>query len=145
MCRCRLPRLRLAALRLPGAFTRSSCFGDIVPPQHSRKLRCLIAKRPSVFPDSLQLVARQTIGQCEIIAFESAAEVARNCKISETAVRRLAYGFRTFGELGAMIRDQISRRILAPSAGAAELTSHAALTPGSRILFVPQALARLWL
>lgn len=44
-----------------------------------------------------------------LIAFESAAAVARNCKVSQTTVHRLAHhmGFQTFGEFRAMIRNHL--------------------------------------
>ncbi|NTG51554.1 MurR/RpiR family transcriptional regulator [Agrobacterium rhizogenes] len=84
---------------------------DRRPPATLQELKCLIAKRQIVFPGSLEQVVRQIIERPEMIAFESAAAIARNCKVSQTTVHRLAQhmGFRTFGEFRAMIRDHLRK------------------------------------
>ncbi|MGO7414659.1 MurR/RpiR family transcriptional regulator [Rhizobium ruizarguesonis] len=80
---------------------------DHRPPATLQELKYLIAKRQIVFPNSLEQVARQIIERPEMIAFESAAAIARNCRVSQTTVHRLAQhiGFRTLREFRAMIRD----------------------------------------
>lgn len=67
------------------------------PPATLQELKCLIAKRQIVFPNSLEQLARQIIERPEMIVFESAAVIARNCKVSQTTVHRFAQhiGFRT--------------------------------------------------
>ncbi|MGO7273553.1 MurR/RpiR family transcriptional regulator [Rhizobium ruizarguesonis] len=62
-----------------------------------------------VFPNSLEQVARQIIERPEMIAFERAAAIARNCRVSQTTVHRLAQhiGFRTLREFRAMRRDHL--------------------------------------
>lgn len=82
-----------------------------LPPATLQELKYLIAKRQIVFPNSLEQVARQIIERPEMMAFESAAAIARNCKVSQTTVHRLAQhiGFRTFGEFRAMIRDHLRK------------------------------------
>ncbi|MGM4986562.1 MULTISPECIES: MurR/RpiR family transcriptional regulator [Rhizobium] len=84
---------------------------DHRPPATLQELKYRIAKRQIVFPNSLEQVARQIIERPDMIAFESAAAVARNCRVSQTTVHRLAQhiGFRTFGELRAMIRDHLRK------------------------------------
>ncbi|MGR9314021.1 MurR/RpiR family transcriptional regulator (plasmid) [Rhizobium leguminosarum] len=81
------------------------------PPTTLEELKYQIAKRQIVFPDRLEQVAKQILAQPEMIAFESAAAIARNCKVSQTTVHRLAQhiGFRTFGEFRAMIRDHLRK------------------------------------
>ncbi|MGR9355567.1 MurR/RpiR family transcriptional regulator [Rhizobium leguminosarum] len=81
------------------------------PPTTLEDLKYHIAKRQIVFPDRLEQVAKQILAQPEMIAFESAAAIARNCKVSQTTVHRLAQhiGFRTFGEFRAMIRDHLRK------------------------------------
>ncbi|MEK1897679.1 MAG: MurR/RpiR family transcriptional regulator [Rhizobium sp.] len=82
-----------------------------LPPATLQELKYLIAKRQIVFPNSLEQVARQIIERPEMMAFESAAAIARNCKVSQTTVHRLAQhiGFRTFGEFRAVIRDHLRK------------------------------------
>ncbi|WSH69077.1 MurR/RpiR family transcriptional regulator (plasmid) [Rhizobium ruizarguesonis] len=84
---------------------------DRRPPATLQELKYLIAKRQIVFPNSLEHVARQIIERPEMIAFESAAAIARNCKVSQTTVHRLAQhiGFRTLREFRAMIRDHLRK------------------------------------
>jgi DNA-binding MurR/RpiR family transcriptional regulator len=84
---------------------------DNRPPATLQELKYLIAKRQIVFPDSLEQVARQVMERPEMIAFESTAAIARNCKVSQTTVLRLAQhiGFQTFGEFRAMIRDHLRK------------------------------------
>ena len=84
---------------------------DHRPPATLQELKYLIAKRQIVFPSSLEQVARQIIDRPEMAAFESAAAIARNCRVSQTTVHRLAQhiGFRRFGELRAMIRDHLRK------------------------------------
>ncbi|NRP90559.1 transcriptional regulator, RpiR family [Rhizobium mongolense subsp. loessense] len=81
------------------------------PPATLQELKYLIAKRQIVFPSSLEQVARQIIERPEMIAFESAAAIARNCRVSQTTVHRLAQhiGFQTFGEFRAIIRDHLRK------------------------------------
>ncbi|GLR62453.1 MurR/RpiR family transcriptional regulator [Rhizobium indigoferae] len=81
------------------------------PPTTLEELKYQIAKRQIVLPDRLEQVAKQILPQPEMIAFESAAAIARNCKVSQTTVHRLAQhiGFRTFGEFRAMIRDHLRK------------------------------------
>ncbi|MGZ2487343.1 DNA-binding MurR/RpiR family transcriptional regulator [Rhizobium pisi] len=82
-----------------------------LPPATLQELKYLIAKRQIVFPNSLEQVARQIIERPATVAFESAAAIARNCKVSQTTVHRLAQhmGFRTFGEFRAVIRDHLRK------------------------------------
>ncbi|KZS50987.1 MurR/RpiR family transcriptional regulator [Rhizobium anhuiense] len=88
---------------------------DHLPPATLQELKYLIAKRQIVFPNSLEQVARQIIERPEMVAFESAAVIARNCKVSETTVHRLAQhiGFRTLREFRAIIRDHL--RMISPN------------------------------
>ncbi|EJL50543.1 MULTISPECIES: MurR/RpiR family transcriptional regulator [unclassified Rhizobium] len=81
------------------------------PPATLQELKYLIAKRQIVFPNSLEQVARQIIERPEMIAFESAAAIARNCKVSQTTVHRFAQhiGFQTLGEFRAVIRDHLRK------------------------------------
>ncbi|MGO8396610.1 MurR/RpiR family transcriptional regulator, partial [Rhizobium ruizarguesonis] len=51
---------------------------DHRPPATLQELKYLIAKRQIVFPNSLEQVERQIIERPEMIAFESAAAIARN-------------------------------------------------------------------
>jgi DNA-binding MurR/RpiR family transcriptional regulator len=80
-------------------------------PATLQELKDLIAMRQIVLPNSLEQVAKQILAQPEMIAFESAATIARNCKVSQTTVHRLAQhiGFRTFGEFRAMMRDHLRK------------------------------------
>ncbi|WP_088675064.1 MurR/RpiR family transcriptional regulator [Rhizobium sp. R339] len=84
------------------------------PPATLRELKCFIAKRQLVFPNSLEQVARLMLERPEIIAFESAAAIARRCSVSQTTVHRLAQhiGFRTFGELRAMVREHLRSTVI---------------------------------
>ncbi|ACM29781.1 MurR/RpiR family transcriptional regulator [Rhizobium rhizogenes] len=84
---------------------------DHRPPATLQELKYLIAKRQIVFPSSLEQVARQIIERPEMIAFESAAAIARNCGVSQTTVHRLAQhiGFQTYGEFREMIRDHLRK------------------------------------
>jgi DNA-binding MurR/RpiR family transcriptional regulator len=82
---------------------------DHRPPATLQELKYLIAKRQIVFSNGLEQVARQIIDRPDMMAFESAAALARSCKVSQTTVHRLAHhiGFKTFGEFRAMIRDHL--------------------------------------
>ncbi|PKA44794.1 MurR/RpiR family transcriptional regulator (plasmid) [Rhizobium sullae] len=84
---------------------------DHRPPATLQELKYQIAKRQIVFPDRLEQVARLIIERPEMAAFESAATIARNCKVSQTTVHRLAQriGFQTFGEFRAMIRNHLRK------------------------------------
>ncbi|QPB23845.1 MurR/RpiR family transcriptional regulator [Rhizobium sp. 007] len=84
---------------------------DRCPPATLQELKYLIAKRQIVFPNRLEQVARQIIERPEMIAFESAAAIARNCKVSQTTVHRLAQhiGFQTFGEFRALMRNHLRK------------------------------------
>ncbi|RFB81952.1 transcriptional regulator [Rhizobium leguminosarum bv. trifolii] len=79
------------------------------PPETLEELKSLIARRQIVFPDRLEQVARQVIERPEMVAFESAAEIARICEVSQTTVLRLAQhcGLRTFAELRSMMRNHL--------------------------------------
>ncbi|WP_081278629.1 MurR/RpiR family transcriptional regulator [Rhizobium phaseoli] len=79
------------------------------PPSTLQELKRLIASRQLVFPGSLEQVAREILERPDITAFESAAGVARRCRVSPTTVHRLArhIGFRTYGEFRAMIREHL--------------------------------------
>jgi hypothetical protein len=55
--------------------------GDDHPPASLQELKYLIAKRQIVFPNSLALVARLMLERPEMIAFESAAAIARRCSV----------------------------------------------------------------
>jgi len=82
---------------------------DHRPPATLEELKHLIAKRHIVFPDSLERVARQIIERPELMAFESAAAIARHCEVSQTTVHRLAQhiGFRTFREFRLLLRAHL--------------------------------------
>jgi DNA-binding MurR/RpiR family transcriptional regulator len=82
---------------------------DLFPPETLQELKYLIAKRHIVFPDSLERVAREIMDRPELMAFESAAAIARHCGVSQTTVHRLAQhiGFRTLRDFRAMIKDHI--------------------------------------
>jgi len=82
---------------------------DHRPPATLEELKQLIAKRHIVFPDSLERVARQIIERPEMMAFESAAAIARHCEVSQTTVHRLArhVGFATLREFRAMMKDHL--------------------------------------
>ncbi|PDV88386.1 transcriptional regulator [Rhizobium sp. H4] len=84
---------------------------DRVPPPPStlQELKCLIASRQLVFPVGLERVAREILERPELPAFESAAGVARRCRVSPTTVHRLVrhIGFQTFAEFRAMIREHL--------------------------------------
>lgn len=82
---------------------------DHRPPATLQELKYRIAKRQIVFPKSLEQAARQIIDRPEMVAFESAAAIARNCGVAQTTVHRLAQhiGFRTLGEFRVMIRDHL--------------------------------------
>ncbi|APO79564.1 RpiR family transcriptional regulator protein (plasmid) [Rhizobium etli 8C-3] len=84
---------------------------DRRPPETLQELKYLIAKRHIVFSNSVERVAKQIIERPEMIAFESAAAIARNCEVSQTTVHRLAHhiGFRTLREFRAMIRDHLRK------------------------------------
>ncbi|MBB5577934.1 MULTISPECIES: MurR/RpiR family transcriptional regulator [Rhizobium] len=79
------------------------------PPASIQELKFKIAKRQITFPTTLERLARQMIERPEIVAFESAAAVARHFKVSQTTVHRLAHqmGFRTFRDFRAMIRENL--------------------------------------
>ncbi|ABC90012.1 hypothetical conserved protein [Rhizobium etli CFN 42] len=87
----------------------------MVPDQNSpplstlQELKRLIASRRLVFPVGLERVAREILETPDITAFESAAAVARRCRVSPTTVHRLVrhIGFQTFGEFRAMIREHL--------------------------------------
>ncbi|OWV98116.1 transcriptional regulator [Rhizobium sp. R72] len=82
---------------------------DHRPPATLQELKYLIAKRQIIFPNGLEQVARLMLEQPEMIAFGSAAAIARRCSVSQTTVHRLAQhiGFRTFAELRAMVREHL--------------------------------------
>ncbi|EJZ20658.1 MurR/RpiR family transcriptional regulator [Rhizobium sp. Pop5] len=82
---------------------------DSPPPSTLQELKCLIASRQLVFPIGVERVAREILERPEMMAFESAAAVARRCRVSQTTVHRLVrhIGFQTFGEFRAMIRDHL--------------------------------------
>ncbi|MBX5193994.1 MurR/RpiR family transcriptional regulator [Rhizobium sp. NZLR10] len=84
---------------------------NVGPPQTLEELKSLIARRQIVFPDRLEQVARQVIGRPEMVAFESAAEIARICEVSQTTVLRLAQhcGLQTFAELRSMMRNHVRK------------------------------------
>ncbi|OHV22354.1 MurR/RpiR family transcriptional regulator [Rhizobium sp. RMa-01] len=81
------------------------------PPSTLHELKCLVARRQLVFPIGLEGVAREILERPEMTAFESAAAVARRCRVSPTTVHRLVrhIGFKTFGEFRAMIREHLRR------------------------------------
>ncbi|WP_064841767.1 MULTISPECIES: MurR/RpiR family transcriptional regulator [unclassified Rhizobium] len=83
----------------------------ISPPETLEELKSLIARRQIVFPDRLEQVARRVIERPEMVAFESAAEISRSCKVSPTTVLRLAQhcGLQTFAELRAMMRNHLRK------------------------------------
>ncbi|MEH7837886.1 MurR/RpiR family transcriptional regulator [Rhizobium laguerreae] len=80
-----------------------------LPPSTLQELKHLIASRRLVFRISLERVAREILERPDITAFESAAAVARRCRVSPTTVHRLVrhIGFQTFGEFRAMIREDL--------------------------------------
>ncbi|WP_184376266.1 MurR/RpiR family transcriptional regulator [Rhizobium sp. BK619] len=79
------------------------------PPATLQELKRLIASRRLIFPVSLERVAREIMERPDITAFESAAAVARRCRVSPTTVHRLVrhMGFHTFGEFRTMIRKHL--------------------------------------
>ncbi|MGR9556625.1 MurR/RpiR family transcriptional regulator (plasmid) [Rhizobium leguminosarum] len=79
------------------------------PPSTLQELKRLIASRQLVFPVGLERVARKILERPEITAFESAAAVARRCRVSPTTVHRLVrhIGFQRFGELRVIIREDL--------------------------------------
>ncbi|MDF0698699.1 MurR/RpiR family transcriptional regulator [Rhizobium sp. MC63] len=79
------------------------------PPSTLQELKHQIARRQLVFPVSLERVAREILERPDITAFESAAAVARRCRVSPATVHRLVrhIGFETFGEFRAMIRQHL--------------------------------------
>ncbi|OWO93529.1 transcriptional regulator [Rhizobium esperanzae] len=82
---------------------------DSPPPSTLQELKHQIAGRQLVFPGSLERVAREILEKPDITAFESAAAVARRCRVSPATVHRLVrhIGFQTFGEFRAMIREHL--------------------------------------
>lgn len=81
----------------------------ICPPKSLVELKCLIAERRIVFPERLECVAREVLKEPEIVAFGSAATIARKCKVSETTVLRLpkCFGLETFADLKRLFRGHI--------------------------------------
>jgi len=82
---------------------------DHRPPATLQELKYLIAKRQIVFPTGMEQVAKRILERPEMVAFESAAAIARKCEVSQTTVHRLAQhiGFRTLCEFRAMIRNHL--------------------------------------
>ncbi|MGR9354797.1 MurR/RpiR family transcriptional regulator [Rhizobium leguminosarum] len=76
------------------------------PPSTLQELKRLIASRRLVFPVGLERVAREILERPEITAFESAAAVARRCRVSPTTVHRLVRHI-GFGELRVIIREDL--------------------------------------
>lgn len=79
------------------------------PPKSLLELKCLIAKRGIVFPGRLERVARQVLTEPELVAFGSAAMIARKCDVSETTVLRLPkhVGLQTFTDLKRLFQDHL--------------------------------------
>ncbi|NEJ72866.1 MurR/RpiR family transcriptional regulator [Rhizobium phaseoli] len=86
---------------------------NVGPPQTLEELKSLIARRQIVFPDRLEQVARQVIERPEMVAFESAAKIARICDVSQTTVLRLAQhcGLQTFADLRSMMRNHVRKAV----------------------------------
>lgn len=79
------------------------------PPESLLELKCLIAKRDIVFPVRLECVARQILQEPELVAFGSAAMIARECNVSETTVLRLPkhVGLQTFTDLKRLFQNHL--------------------------------------
>jgi DNA-binding MurR/RpiR family transcriptional regulator len=79
------------------------------PPRTLHELKNLIAKRRIVFPERLECVAREVLKEPEIVAFGSAAMIARKCKVSETTVLRLPkhFGLLTFADLKRLFQEHL--------------------------------------
>ncbi|OHV72769.1 transcriptional regulator [Ensifer sp. LCM 4579] len=79
------------------------------PPKSLFELKCLIAKRRIVLPERLECVVREVLREPEIVAFGSAATIARKCQVSETTVLRLPgyFGLKTFADLRRLFQDHL--------------------------------------
>lgn len=79
------------------------------PPKSLLELKCLIAKRRIVLPERLECVARQVLTEPELVAFGSAAMIARKCNVSETTVLRLPkhFGLQAFKDLKHLFQSHL--------------------------------------
>ncbi|ARM16346.1 MULTISPECIES: hypothetical protein [Rhizobium] len=59
-------------------------------PQNFQELKQFIAEGRIFLPHQVEQVARRMLEQPDMIAFESAAAVAKNCGVSQTTVMRLS-------------------------------------------------------
>jgi hypothetical protein len=73
-------RTEIVGRRISGRGSAMLQDRDHRPPATLQELKYLIAKRQIVFPNSFKQVARQIIERPEMIAFESAAAIARFLK-----------------------------------------------------------------
>ncbi|TPJ40518.1 MurR/RpiR family transcriptional regulator [Mesorhizobium sp. B2-5-4] len=78
-------------------------------PKSLHEIKTAIAKREVRLSPALEKVARQALERPEIVAFESAAEIANRCSVSTTALTRLArcFGFSTFREMKKVFQDNL--------------------------------------
>ncbi|WHO76028.1 MurR/RpiR family transcriptional regulator [Rhizobium sp. BT03] len=81
-------------------------------PQTLREIEQFIAKKRIRLPRQLEQVARQMLAQPELIAFESAAAVAKKCNVSQTTVMRLGshLGIGSYRSLKKLCASHIRER-----------------------------------
>jgi len=91
-------------MKSPALAQRPKCLDEI---------KIAIAKRELRLPPALEKVARQALEKPDIIAFESAAAIARSCGVGTTALTRLArcFGFSTFREMKKFFQDNVRARV----------------------------------
>jgi DNA-binding MurR/RpiR family transcriptional regulator len=81
-------------------------------PRTLQQLKKLIAQGEIQFPPQLERVVKRMLEEPDLIAFESAATVAKECSVSQTTVTRLSVhlGLRTFRNLKKLCEHHVRRR-----------------------------------
>ena len=94
-------------------------------PKCLQEIKTAIAKRELRLTPALEKVARQALERPDIIAFESAAAIARRCGVATSALTRLArcLGFSSFREMKKFFRDNLRARAVHSSHSSHEQSS----------------------
>ncbi|PBC01350.1 MurR/RpiR family transcriptional regulator [Mesorhizobium sp. WSM3860] len=86
-------------------------------PRNLDEIKAAIAKRDVMLPRAMEHVAREVFRKPEMVAFDSASEIARRCHVGTSTVSRLAQhlGFASFRELRRVFQDDLRNRSLQTS------------------------------